>query len=174
MIRLSFGLISAGIFVAVALPACGPGAGASRAVPRSSQPLTSFINLPPRSGPTGITTAADGTLWFTAFDANVVGKLSTNGANASYPLSGDVSPWAITAGPDGALWFTEYGAGRIERITSDGTMTDYPLTNSSSQPNGITAGPDGAMWFTEQLGEALFGSPRSAPTRSDVLQRADR
>ena len=108
-------------------------------------------------GPVGITAGPDGRLWFTEYDANKIGAITTAGVVTEYStgLTARAGPNRITAGPDGRLWFTESQAGKIGAITTSGTITEYALPDSQSGPSDITTGPDGALWFTEHRGEAL-------------------
>ncbi len=101
----------------------------------------------PGYGGEGIAAGSDGALWFTERDANVIGRVTTQGATSAYPVLTGSSPYAITAGPDGALWFTLSGA--IGTITVTGAITVYQLPDPGSLPDAITAGPDGALWFTD-------------------------
>lgn len=99
--------------------------------------------------PVSITTGPDGALWFTQYESNKIGRITTAGVITEYPTSSpvlNVNVYDITAGPDGALWFTEQLG--IGRITTNGVNTEYGQT-TLSQPAGITTGPDGALWFTE-------------------------
>ena len=97
----------------------------------------------------GITTGPDGNLWLTESSANRIGRITTDGTIAEYPVSAGAGPAAIVAGPDGALWFTENSAGKIGRMTTDGTLTNEFDLAASSYPQDITAAPDGNLWFTE-------------------------
>lgn len=110
--------------------------------------------------PTSITVGSDGALWFTEYEGNKIGRITTTGVVTEYPVPMVGSQLSqlntITAGPDGALWFTESYARKIGRITTAGVLTEYTLP-SSAWPWGITAGPDGALWFT---GTALGGIGR--------------
>jgi virginiamycin B lyase len=95
--------------------------------------------------PAGITTGPDGALWFTEWNENAIGQITTDGTLTEYPLPITFGglPFSIVVGPDGALWFTSHNA--IGRITTTGTITGY-----QTFPFFITPGPDGALWFTEQ------------------------
>lgn len=65
------------------------------------------------SQPKGIASGPDGALWFTEYNTNKIGRISTSGAITEYPVISAASyPYSITTGPDGALWFTEYHADR--------------------------------------------------------------
>ncbi len=88
---------------------------------------------------------------------NTIGRITTSGDHAEYPLPGSgvlIVASGIVAGPDGALWFAQAGANEIGTITTDGaTITAYPTPGFL--PASITNGPDGNLWFTE--GGTSFG-----------------
>lgn len=100
-----------------------------------------------RDIPWAITVGPDAAIWFTAWFAGKIGRITTNGTMTVFPQTVSI-PLGIAAGPDGAVWFTEQGDDKIGRITADGTITEYPIPTPNGQPYGITPGPDGAMWFT--------------------------
>src|SRR5947209_3001595 len=61
------------------------------------------------SQPDHIMTGPDGALWFTEFNGNKIGRVTTAGAITEFPLpTANSGPFGITARPDGALWFTQY------------------------------------------------------------------
>jgi len=110
----------------------------------------------------GITTGADGNLWFSGTDittgGGVIGRLTPGGLVSAYPLAAGlaIKPGTIATGEDGAVWFAaEAGSGTaqasIGRITTAGAITMYgvPLQSYYSFPApSIAAGSDGALWFT--------------------------
>ncbi len=118
-------------------------------------PITEYPVLTPAAGPYETTLGADGNVWFTEFNADKIGKVTTAGKVTEYPIPTAASqPEGITAGPDGNLWFVETGANKIGKITTAGKITEYPIPTASSGAAGIAAGPDGKLWFTE------FGADR--------------
>jgi len=116
----------------------------------SAQAFTVYTLPASYSQPKGITAGPDGALWFTEYNNNKIGRISTSGVITEYPVVSAASyPYSITAGPDGALWFTEYHANNIGRITTAGAVTEFAVPTPLAFPLGITNGPDGALWFTE-------------------------
>ena len=116
------------------------------------QTITEF-SVPTTDGlPIDIAAGPDGALWFTENEGNKIGRITTAGAIAEYPISGVSQRTGIAAGPDGSLWFTEAEANNIGRITTAGVISEFPLPMLNRQPTGITAGPDGNMWFTSLYG----------------------
>ncbi len=105
----------------------------------------------------GITTGADGNLWF-AVDGDgdssrgdssrgQLGQITQDGMITLFDAGG-YNPREIAAGADGNLWFTDARHNVIGRSTLSGGITIYPIP-SGSGARYITAGPDGNLWFTE-------------------------
>jgi streptogramin lyase len=119
----------------------------------SSAQTVTFTEFPittAGANPSGITAGPDGALWFTEFQGNKIGRITTAGTITEYPIPTSKSaPDEITVGADGALWFSENGGNRIGRITTAGTITEYLIPTPGAFPVGITAGPDGALWFAD-------------------------
>jgi virginiamycin B lyase len=121
-----------------------------------AQNITEFPVPTPASEPNGIVAGPDGALWFTEYNANKVGRITTAGTINEFGIPTSASfPVYITAGPDGALWFTESSGNKIGRMTTSGTITEFTIPTPASQPAGIAAGPDGALWFTEISGNKI-------------------
>src|SRR5260370_19901113 len=105
--------------------------------------------------PLGITAGHDGNLWFTEYDTNQIGRITTAGLITKFPLptsfgpTSRFEPFGITAGPDGNLWFTEVNRSPIGRITPSGSITEYPLPSRGTYPNGITAGTERKLSVAE-------------------------
>lgn len=142
------------VFTAAAAPA---GAAPAVALPAAATgTITEFrpagISQTATSDPLGITTGPDGNLWFTESDANAIGRITTSGSIAEFPVPTPASqPSGIASGPDGNLWFAERDGDKIGRIDTSGNVTEFPLPAASqpAKPQGIATGPDGALWFTE-------------------------
>jgi len=93
----------------------------------------------------------DGNLWFTEYSGNKIGKITTAGLIAEYPIPtahGDSE--GISSGADGNMWFVETASGNVGKITPAGVITEYPFPNTPWENPGaqIVSGPDGNMWFT--------------------------
>ena len=101
------------------------------------------------SAPLTIVSGPDNALWFTEFNANKIGRITTAGAITEFTLPAAGNPVGMTSGPDGNLWFAEAGGNKIGRITTTGTITEFTVPTANSGPRDIAAGPDGNLWFTE-------------------------
>ena len=97
---------------------------------------------------THIAAGPDGNIWFTA--VNKVGRISTSGQIAEFPLPQYYMPIRIAAGPDGNVWFTEEtpGGSAIGRVTPAGAITQFPLPEQEASAIAIAPGPDGRLWFS--------------------------
>ncbi len=101
-----------------------------------------------------LTSGPDGALWFTARNANRIGRLRLNGTFTSYRVpTANAGLGGIAAASDNALWFTETNANKIGRVALDGTMKEYPIPTRAAGPIGITAGAPSCtpatIYFTE-------------------------
>jgi virginiamycin B lyase len=104
--------------------------------------------------PGGITTGADGALWFTEEGPPAaIGRLDPRtGAYTGHVTIGGLVPDKITNGPDGKIWFTEFGSNKIGVINPATGQLENEFSSQASggggaQPSGITAGP-GGLWYT--------------------------
>jgi virginiamycin B lyase len=127
--------------------------------------------------PGGIIVGPDGSIWFTEYSNNSIGRLTwdktvfaPSNALVEYPVPkpGDMpysDPVDITVGPNGLLWFTEPGRNKIGELAwltllpRDQDSTEWDVaTQVSFDPHGnvvrgawhIILGPDGNLWFTEK------------------------
>ena len=115
----------------------------------------SEYSLPAESRPKGITTGAEGNLWFTEWNTSKIGKITPTGSVTEYQLPAKSYPGNITLGPDHNLWYTEgllCSPCKIGKITPSGKVTEYKLGEKAQKVYGITVGPDGNIWFTEEEG----------------------
>ncbi|MBF0567445.1 MAG: Ig-like domain repeat protein [Nitrospirae bacterium] len=108
------------------------------------------------SNPHAITSGPDGNLWFTEFNGNKIGKITTSGVITEYAITTVGSqPVDITSGSDSNLWFAESNGNKIGNITTSGTVTEYGGLSGGSEPTFITSGVDGNLWFTEQANHTV-------------------
>jgi virginiamycin B lyase len=121
--------------------------------------ISEFAVPTANSSPDFITAGPDGNLWFTEFNTNKIGRITTAGVvtgEFATPTAGS-DPVFITAGPDGNLWFTEESGNNIGRIspTPSHKLAEFAVPTANSFPFGITAGPDGNIWFTEEFANQI-------------------
>lgn len=123
----------------------------SGATPAATPPGVQKYSTPTAaSGPTSITLAPDGNLWFTEGFGNRIGRITPAGAMTEFAVPTASSfPAGIAAGVDGNLWFTEADGNKIGRITPAGAFTEFAVHTVGSLPTPIVLGADGALWFAE-------------------------
>ena len=107
----------------------------------------------------GLTTAADGNLWFTLDRTDSIGRITPQGVITLFPLpTTNARAGGITAGGDGNVWFLE-GAGKIGRVTPSGTTTEFPVSGvlggDGAPLSSACLGPDNNVWFTEYIGSKV-------------------
>jgi streptogramin lyase len=84
------------------------------------------------SQPRIITAGSDGALWFTNFNTDLIGRITTAGTVTLYHVdigAGTLAqPGRLAAGPDGALWFATFFVNIIWRVTTSVTpgISDWP------------------------------------------------
>lgn len=122
----------------------------------------------------GITSGADGNLWFVEGGA-VVASLSPNGSLREFSTAaagipdGELVSGSIVSTPDGKLWVPTIGCGicgpatpnYLLGVTTAGAFVSNILLDFRTFPGSLTFGPNGAFW----IGEAP-----SAGSVPDVLE----
>ena len=142
----------------VVQPAClqaSPRSSSAHVIPTQAGKYTIYYGPSSNDGGS-ITSGPDGNVWFTTFDGNQIGRVTTGGSFTLFNVpTSNSEPFGITSGPDGNLWFTEEATNKIGRITPGGVFTEFPIPTSSSSPQDITSGSDGNLWFTELTGHRI-------------------
>ena len=111
------------------------------------------------SGPRALAAGPDGNIWYSAFRASRIGRITPAGEITEFVLPRpNAGPGDITAGADGAMWFLQLSGtmdgvqvdgGRIGRITMDGVITEHALPTRTPSPINIAVGPDRNIWYTQ-------------------------
>ena len=127
----------------------------------------------PGAGPVDIARGPGGTIWFTEFNADKIGRIGPGGAVTEFRVpTAAAGPYQISAAPDGAMWFTEYNTTKIGRVSPDGRVTEVALPRGSAGGIGITAGPGGRagiVWVADPAGELDRVSASGLAGRTPVL-----
>lgn len=106
------------------------------------------------SFPTAITTGPDGNLWFTEAGANKIGRMTTEGVFAEFPLPQNLQfggiGGRIAVGKDGNIYTVEEAKnkpydGALLRITPAGVVTAIDI--GDEQTMVVATGPGGNPWF---------------------------
>src|SRR5437588_12529612 len=77
--------------------------------------ITDF-KIPTANGqPSEIAFGPDGSLWFTEFGGNKIGRITPKGVITEFPLPAAATPDHIAAGPDGNLRVTDSNDNQVAR-----------------------------------------------------------
>jgi virginiamycin B lyase len=141
--------------------------------------VTEFPSLPTaNAAPAAITTAHDGSLWFTEKGANKLGRLTTAGVLTEYAVPTAASaPEMITVTPDGNVWFTERYGRKIGRIDqAGGAISEFAVPGTGAYPTAITTTPAGTVWFAtdDSAATARLGWISSTGTITQLATGATR
>jgi virginiamycin B lyase len=110
------------------------------------------------AGITWVAAGADGNIWYSIRDGNIVGHISTNATSVSQAvtiqMAAGSAPFTLAAGPDGYMYIDESGTNKIGRMPVTATsgnlgLSEYLAPSATGQANGIITGPDGNIWFDE-------------------------
>ncbi|HTA39581.1 MAG TPA: hypothetical protein VK760_10910 [Candidatus Acidoferrales bacterium] len=118
-----------------------------------------------------IAAGPDKALWYTTFNEDTIGRLTTNG---QFSTSGTVTSLTeqIAPGTDNAMWFTQ-NAGLIGRfsVASPGTVTQIATPPEITMDAGVTAGPasdSASIWFTDPVDGLVARIPTANPTTASI------
>jgi len=133
--------------------------GPSLAMPSSGSPavrvgVVRVFRMPvPGALPFDIAANPDGSMWFTEFAANKIGRISGTGAITEFTVpTANAGPYQITAGAGGAMWFTEYNTTKIGRVTPTGQVTQFAVPRPTYGPAGITGSAAGPVYSADPVG----------------------
>ncbi len=131
--------------------------------------------LPPGHEPLGITTGADGNVWFVDRRVDSIGRLTLSGKLTEFamPTKG-LSPEFITTSHAGSVWYGSYAT--FGRVGVDGTLTEYP-SSTIFFPYSLTVDAQDDLWFADSnaIGRrtpsgvvTLFPAPASQGYANDL------
>ena len=146
--RLAFGMMPLLLGCALALPLC------AFAAPFEVKEFP----VPKGSGAHDVAPAPDGTVWYTAQQKGVLGRLDpADGHVREIPLGSNSAPHGVIVGPDGNAWVTDGGQNAIVKVdAATHAVTVYPLPSSEyANLNTPVFDRSGVLWFTGQSG--VFG-----------------
>jgi virginiamycin B lyase len=113
----------------------------------------------PKSRPHDPAVGADGALWYTAQEANAIGRLDpATGTIRQFALKTPHSgPHGLVSDHDGNIWFTANYAGYIGKLDpKSGNVVEYKITDPrGGDPHTPAIAPDGRVWFTVQQGNVV-------------------
>lgn len=113
----------------------------------------------PNSRPHDPAVGPDGALWYTAQEANAIGRLDpSTGSIRQFALTTPHSgPHGLVADREGNIWFTANSAGYLGKLDPrSGSVTEYKISDArGADPHTPAIAPDGRVWFTVQQGNTV-------------------
>jgi streptogramin lyase len=137
---------SASVTITVAAPAPTP-------MPANTPAVVHQYAIPASNESYGITSASNGSVWYTEWYNGAAGAMSPTGGNANYPIGG--TPYGVAQGSDGNLWISDHANNAIDVMSSSGAMIAQYSTPYT--PMSVTAGPDHNVWFTAEDASGATG-----------------
>ena len=101
------------------------------------------------TGPTGLTTGADGSIWVANTQSDTVQRIAkVNGTWVPQPaVSVGSSPSGLTVGSDGSVWVSNNSSSTVQQIAQvNGVWTAQSAIRVNKSPSPIIAGVDGSIW----------------------------
>jgi virginiamycin B lyase len=104
----------------------------------------------------GMSTAADGTIWFTESNTNSVARMPVGATllsqitSITLPTAGSL-PLGIAPGAAGSMIVSELAGHKVASVPLGATTTPQitEFSTGTAQPYQTVLGPDGAIWFAE-------------------------
>ncbi len=126
-------------------------AGAITAYNVAANTFNRYLPKTSAAQPTGITTGADGDIWYVETAGDKVATL-VSGASTEFGLPAGAAPTAIAPGPGSTLYLTEPGLNAIGTIstTVEVAAGPYAIPTANAGPSSLVAAPDNDVWFTER------------------------
>jgi len=123
----------------------------------------------PGAEPFDITAGADGSMWFTEFAADKIGRISRSGTITQFavPTAG-AGPYQITAGAHGTMWFTEYNTTKIGRVSPNGHISEFQIPRPSYGGTAIIGSRTGWVFAADPAGFIDMVSSGAAISRIKV------
>ena len=124
------------------------------------------------SAPNDLVLDAHGTLWFTEFNADALGRLDPRtGRMQHYPLADKksvqtIDPYGVTVDPQGMVWFTEMSINHVGRLDpATGRIRYFPVPGPKVSLMEIASDAHGTIWVTSfSSGLLLRLDPRTGRT----------
>jgi virginiamycin B lyase len=138
--------------------------------PPASAEKAEYFPVAAGDHPHDVAPAPDGTVWYTAQRAGVLGRLDPKtGEVERVPLGDGSAPHGVVVGPDGAAWVTDSGLNAIVRVDPNTKeVKTWKLPNERANANLNTPAFDGngRIWFTGQAG--IYGRLDPATGKMEV------
>jgi virginiamycin B lyase len=154
--------------LALLVAACSsPGSSGGRLTPGTAQDaqrvsmasagaekLTGYYRLPSSNAAIfGMTNGPGRSVWFTEFQGDAIGKITTDGVVTTWPTATNAQPFGIALAPSRErLWTGGYG-GLMIAVTPAGVQTNHPI--AGAHIGYVLIGPDKNVWFTDYGNEKI-------------------
>jgi poly(3-hydroxybutyrate) depolymerase len=134
-----------------------PEQAAPVAVPGARRIAVSSIRIfrlpAPHAEPFDVALSSDGSVWFTEFAADKIGRISRAGILMQFKVpTADAGPYQITAGAHGTMWFTEYNTTKIGRASPSGHIAEFQIPRPSYGGTAITGSAAGQVLAADPAG----------------------
>src|SRR4029077_17586244 len=111
----------------------------------------------------------NGTIWFTAQQANKYGTLNTaTGVVKLYDVpTPHALPYGLQRAPDGSLWICMFGVNKLAHLDpATAKLTEIDLPDAAARPRRLTITSDGRIWYAD-YGRGYLGmyDPKTKATR---------
>ena len=154
----------------ILIAAAGFGAGLAQA--DLNVTVQEWVVPIPNSRPHDPAAGSDGSLWFTAMNANQLGRLDEkSGSIEMFPLDiPDSGPHGLTFDASGTVWFTANTGGYVGKLNpATREIAHYPMPDSRARdPHTPVFDQKGILWFTVQGGNFVG---RLDPATGEVVLR---
>lgn len=109
---------------------------------------------------TGLACDAHGDVWFSCYDANAIGRLSSGKATLFRIPTPGASPSDIFVRANGEVWFTEFfgefSPAQLGRLLPNGQFTEYPVPPEEEWVITMAFDGSGGVWFSTVMSYDLY------------------
>ena len=112
---------------------------------------TVLYRAPEGPGPYGITTAADGTVYFASLVGSYVGRINEDGTTEVLePPTPDQGARRVWADSEGAIWVSEWNSGNLSRYQPEtGEWSTWHLPGESPAAYAVFVDENDIVWVTD-------------------------
>ncbi|HSR85908.1 MAG TPA: PHB depolymerase family esterase [Streptosporangiaceae bacterium] len=119
--------------------------------------------------PFDVATGSDGSVWFTEFAADKIGRITPAGKLTEFRVpSPGAEPYQITAGAHGTMWFSEYNTTKIGRASPSGQISEFQIPRPSYGGTAMTGSAGGQVLAADPAGFVDVVSATGVMTRIKV------
>ena len=129
-----------------------PAASSASSIPGPARSPNTGCRIPSRKDPHTIAIDPAGTVWFTAQNANMVGRIDPKSGEVKLVTSPTPNsrPYGLAINSKGIPVFVEFGSNKIATIDpATLAIKEYPLPNAASRPRRLALTPDDAVWYAD-------------------------